>query len=480
MKLDVEKVVPWMSLLLACSCGAGTRQSETAAPVSGPRAADCSKDRKVVHLGALVDASGPMTTPLYAAAITLAANQMNEALRRGDCHDIEFEIAFGDDRSNTPAAARTEALRLVNEAGVLGLVSDSSGDTVAVNQLNYDPASPAARKVPVTCYQCSSGFLNDPGAVESDPLAQAAERDADNWLFRVFYNANFEAKVLDQIIVARPNHGDRTGDGNLKISVYADGGHKSLATALGPALPAYYTGRSSVEVVFLSTPANMASEWLRVVDDRNETSGLTDGEPDLVVLAMLPVNVVSAVRAYRSAGFKLPVVSNNSFRRNFILPKAGADAEGLEGSSVALVDGGPSGRAFVEAFRAANGQDPEQTSSGAYDATMTQILATLVAAADVGGIARVTSADVRAALPRVHDPAGDVIRPTVADLERAVRLVQQRRPIRYEGAYDDGTWDAAGDMFPRLVHWAVRGGKFVELESFQCDPAHPACPPHAP
>jgi ABC-type branched-subunit amino acid transport system substrate-binding protein len=477
MKDLVSRALLLVTIPLACACGAGAKQEAPGALAARePRAAGCSQEKRVVRLGALVDASGPTTTPLYGAAITLAANQMNEALRRGDCPDTEFEIVFGDDHGNTPATARTEALRLVNDAGVLGLVGDSSGDTVAANQLNYDPASPAARKVPITCYQCSSGFIHDPAVVEADPLTQAAERDTGNWLFRVFYNANFEAKVLDQIIVTRPNHGDRTGDGNLKISVYADPGHKSLATAIGPALTSYYAGKSSVEIVLLSSLANLATEWARVVDQRNETTGLTDGEPDVVVLAMLPINVVPAVHAYRSAGVQLPLLSNHSFRRNFILSKAGTDPEGLEGISVALVDKGPSGQAFVHAFTAATGQGPEQTTSGAYDATMTLILATLVAATEVGGIAKVTSADVRAALARVHDPAGEVIRPTVEDLERAVRLVKQRHPIRYEGAYDPGNWDAVGDMFPRLVHWAVQGGKFVEFESFQCDPAHPSCP----
>jgi hypothetical protein len=221
----------------------------------------------------------------------------------------------------------------------------------------------------------------------------------------------------------------------------------------------------------------MPAEWLRVVDGTNETSGVADGEPDYVVLAMLPVNVTAAVQAYRAGVFSLPVISNNSFRRNYILPLVGPGANGLEGSSVALANDDLSGQLFVAAFKAKNaGQGPEQTSSGAYDATVSLMLASLVAAKKVHGAGFVTPADVREALTEINEPHGVKIRPATASFAAAALLVLGGVPINYDGAYDADDWDAAGDIFPPLVHWTVENGVFVEHESYLCDPQNPLCP----
>jgi hypothetical protein len=426
----------------------------------------------VIKIGALDD---PGTTPLYGAAVRLAESQMNEALASLRS-SVRFKVLFGDDKGNNAAIAREEGLRLLGE-GVLGMVSDSSGDTLALNRLNYDPATPAPYKFPVVCYQCSNGAINNPNATDADPIAQATLRDTGNWLFRIFYNANFEARVIDQIIVAKPNLGDRNGDGKLKISIFADSGHTSLANAIAPTLRDYTSRTTSVEVVVLSAAQNYAAEWPAVVDNVNATTGATDGEPDYVVLAMLPVRVAPAVQAYRSAGYSLPIVSNNSFRRNYILPVIGPGANGLEGSSVALVNDDLSGELFVKAFTAANrGQGPEQTSAGAYDATATLMLATLVAARKVGKVARVTPGDVRQALTQINKSSGLKVRPAPSSFANALRAIDQKRTINYEGAYDRIDWDAVGDIFPPLVHWTVTNNQFVEQEAYVCDPAHPLCP----
>lgn len=428
--------------------------------------------KTVIKLGALDD---PTTTPLYGAGVRLAAAHMNEALKLLHAN-LEFRVVFGDDQKNTPTVAKTEALRLINTEHVLGMVSDSSGDTIQVNRLNYDPAS-GTPKVPVVCYQCSNGFINDPAAVDADALNQAALRDTNNWLFRIFYNANFEAKVIDQIILSKPNLGDRNGDGKLKLAIYADGGHASLANALGPTLSNYYSGASSVEIITLTTQANMAAEWPRVVDNTNENTGVVDGEPDYVVMAMLPTNVTAAVLAYRAGGFTLPIISNNSFRRNYILPLIGSGANGLEGSSVALANSSLSGKIFVNAFKAANGgQGPEQTSSGAYDATATLMLASLVAANKAHSTGLVTSAGIREGLTKINDRHGVTVRPGVVGFTVGAVLALTGLPLNYDGAYDDDDWNSVGDIFPPLVHWTVTNGQFVESESYLCDPANPLCP----
>ena len=434
------------------------------AHASGARCPETS----TIRIGALVDQTGASTSPLYRKAVELAASQMNEALRR-DHSCLTFEVVFGDTKS-TPALAQSEAIRLINQHGVVALVSDSSGDTVAVNRLNYDPASPALQKVPVTCFQCSSGFINDPTVVELDPLTQASERDLDNWLFRVFYNAKYEAAALVQVALGRTGPGS---DGHLKIGILADAGHRSLATSIVSTLPSYYTDPASTEIIFLSSLANIGADWARVVDGYNEGTAETDGPPDVVIMAMLPGSAAEGILSYRAAGYTYPILSNNSFRRDYILAYVGAVANGLEGSSVALVDDSRSGEAFVNAFQAFTGQRPELTSSGAYDATVSLMLAALAAH---GESDEITPAGVRTGLTRINAPRALKVRPRVVDFKVAALLLKLGLPINYEGAYDKLDWDEVGDIFPPLVHWKVEDQQFVEYESFHCDVANPLCP----
>jgi ABC-type branched-subunit amino acid transport system substrate-binding protein len=438
---------------------------------TGPAAA---AETTTIRIGAVVDQTGGSTSPLYRAAVELAARQINEALERSGGR-IRFEIVFGDSKSNPPFA-QGEALRLVNQERVNALVTDSSGVTVAVNRLNYDPASPSGQKVPITCFQCSSSFINDPNVTDADSVAQSAQRDLDNWLFRVFYVAKYEAAVLVQIALAATNGGKGNDDGNFKIGIFADGGHRALATAIGPTVASFYKGAAATEIIYMSTLDKLGADWSRVVDNVNETTGKTDGPPDVVLVAMLPEAAAAAIKAYRQAGHTIPILSNNSFRRNYILKTMGPEANGLEGSSVTLVDKSASGEAFLKAFQAATGQTPEMTSSGAYDATAMLMLAALVAAGDADKPRDITPADIRRGLTLINNPAGQVVRPTVEDFRSAIGSIAKGQPINYEGAYNPNDWDAVGDMFPPLVHWKVENQRFVEYELYRCSPQQPLCP----
>lgn len=423
--------------------------------------------QNVIRLGAVVDQTGGSTSPHYRQAIELAGRQMNEALAKA-ASPVRFEWAFGDSKS-TPPFAQAEALKLINEAGVKALVADSSGVTVAINRLNYEATSGAKGKVAITCFQCSSSFINDPTYEDKDAAVQAATRDADNWVHRVFYSAKYEAWALVQIVLNRL----KKGDAPIKIAVYADAGHRALATDIPKIVPTFHKGPFTIKTVYMSARDKIAEEWAKVVDDKDD-AGKTDRPPDVVVVAMLPDFSAIAVKTYGEAGHKIPLMVNNSFRRNYILKAVGALAEGAEGSSVTQADKGPSGAAFMAEFTKAFGEAPEMTSAGAYDSAATLMLAALVAAGD--GTKPVGPENIRSGLARINDKAGTVIRPTVEDFARAARIAAEGRTFDYEGAYHSIDWDAAGDMFPPLVRWRVENGRFVEYELYACSPAEPRCP----
>jgi ABC-type branched-subunit amino acid transport system substrate-binding protein len=340
MKRFSVRVVAKSALLLCCAVGYGS------AVRAAPPGAAAGQSETVIRLGALIDQTGSSTTPLFRSAVELAAAQMNEALDRA-ASPLRFQFVFADTRSD-PALTRVEALKLINQDGVTALVTDSSGDTVAANRLNYDTAAGASHKAAITCFQCSSSFIHDPNVTESDPAVQAAERDPDRWTFRVFYNARYEAAVILRVALAKLH---KQPGAPLKIGIFADGGHKSFAVGIAETLPALAGERATAEIVNVSKIEAIGKDWARLLDDRNETTGKTDGPPDLVVVAMLPAAATEAIKTYRQGGYQVPILSNNSFRRDYILAGIGKDADGLEGSSVGLVDRSKSGTSFVDAFR---------------------------------------------------------------------------------------------------------------------------------
>jgi ABC-type branched-subunit amino acid transport system substrate-binding protein len=433
----------------------------------------------VIKIGALVDQTGTSTSPHFTYAVELAFAQMNEALGYGAGNNDypEFVPVFGDTKS-TPAIARDLALNMINVEQVHAIVGDSSGDSVQVNRLNYDTTGMTIRKVPMTCFQCSSGFFNSPTATDPDPLTQLGFRDADNWMFRVFFNAGYEAVVMLRIAM-QTNNGDVNGDGLFKIDIYNDGGHASSAAALIAALPTMHPGPNTWERFTYTTPANIPVDLPKLTDSLNESTvpAVNDGLPDTVLVAALPGAVTPVVQQYRAAGYTIPLQSVNAFRRDYILAAVGATANGLEGSSVAVADDSPSGDAFINAFEDEFGAPPELTSSGAYDSAVTLMLATLVAQHKRHGRADlVTPADIREGLTKINHPNGTIIRPTVKDFKKAAKLILQGKKINYQGAFDPIDWDAAGDMFPPLVHWKVENAQFVEYERYDCTPATPDCP----
>jgi ABC-type branched-subunit amino acid transport system substrate-binding protein len=424
----------------------------------------------VVRIGALLDQSSASTSPDFQHAVALAGEQMNKALARAHA-PLRFDILYGNTKSD-PGQTLVEAKRLLGAEHVQALVSDSSIDTVKVNGLNYDLAS-TLPKVPVTCFQCSSSFFHDPTVTDPDPVTQAAERDADHWLFRVFYNARFEAAVITRLAIEKAGANKPGFAGRLLIGVFADPGHRSLAEAIPKVLPQLYSGPAKVAIHYVSSSEKIGPDWAAVVNS-------AEGTPNVLIVAMLPGNVTEAIRSYRAAGYKLPIVANNSFRRDFILKQIGPGANGLEGSSVMVADRSRNGSDFLRAFHAATGHRPEVTASGAYDSAATLMLAAVVAS-KAGTVAHpLTGADIRRGLTEINAKGGRAILPTVSGFTLAAKLGREGKPIDYHGAYDASGWDANGELYPPLVRWVVEHDRFVEREAYACTLQQPLCPPLAP
>ncbi len=440
-----------------------------------------------IPIGALVDNTGSGATLLYGAAATLATNQINEGIRSVS-GSVKFELNIRDSRGDA-TLSQMHALTLINEKKIRGLVSDISGVSLAANVLNYDPSKGATGKVPIACYACSSAFFNDPNyndAANPGSANEKATRDLDNWLFRAFFNSKYESLVGARIALGKGSKGDGdvNGDGKFKIAILAqdDSFGKSSAAKVIEAvdklhgtIPAYW------ETVYVSPSIDLANynwsnDFGKLLDNKGDDKdpGSASGEPDAVFLAVLPNLAMASVKAYRESKYDPALLSTTAFRRAYILQNLQTAANGVEGNSPPLYVDDESGRAFNAAMMAANGEPPEQLCSGTYDGAATLMLAALAAGLPLTDPSTVTSEAVRDAMTKLFDPAGEVIRPTVADFGKAYNALKAGKTINYKGA-SGVKYDAAGENFPRMVHWTVEGGRFKELEAYDCSPTSPNC-----
>jgi branched-chain amino acid transport system substrate-binding protein len=433
-----------------------------------------------IPIGALAALTGNGATLDHQKAFQLAQDQMNQALQKANSN-IRFAVTVADSQG-TATAATAAAMQLIGTTGVKGIVTDVSGDTVPVNMFNYDPAS-TLNKVPITCYACSSSFINNANATENDPIKQAAERDPDNWLYRVFFNSKYETLVQTQIALAKGTKGDVNGDGKFKVTIYAqnDAFGQSVSVGITNATNMLATIPTSIETIYVPPTAdvnsyNWAADLAKVTDNFNETTQMTDGIPDAIIVAVLSAGATATVQNYFNGGSTIPLEATTAFRRDYILRSIGAAANGVEGDSNYRYAKNDAGTAFGNAFKASAGNVPEQLSSGAYDSAMVLMLAALIAAQPLASPDDVTPTQIRDAIPSISDPNGLRVIPMVDSLEDAVSQIAAGKAIHYDGASGTCDFNAAGDLFPPLVHWKVVNQQFTELEAYNCSDAQPLCP----
>jgi hypothetical protein len=433
-----------------------------------------------IPIGALAALTGNGATLDHQKAFQLAQDQMNQALEKAKSN-IRFAVTIADSQG-TATAATAAAMQLIGTTGVKGIVTDVSGDTVPVNMFNYDPAS-ALNKVPITCYACSSSFINNPNAMETDPIKQQAERDPDNWLYRVFFNSKYETLVQTQIALAKGTKGDVNGDGKFKVTIYAqnDSFGQSVSVGITNATNMLATIPTSIETIYVPPTAdvnsyNWAADLAKVTDNFNDNTQMTDGLPDAIIVAVLSAGATATVQNYFNGGYTIPLEASTAFRRDYILRSIGAAANGVEGDSNYRYAKNDAGTAFASAFQASAGNVPEQLSSGAYDSAMVLMLAALIAAQPLDSPDDVMPVQIRDAIPKISDPNGLRVIPMVDSLESGVEQIAAGMAIHYDGASGTCDFSATGDLFPPLVHWKVENQQFTELEAYNCSDAQPLCP----
>jgi hypothetical protein len=439
----------------------------------------------VIHIGQDLDRSGSIATPSWSESVRLAIGTANQALKMAGRTDLRFDLVVGNS-GNAPDVARATATDLVRKGGARAILTDSSQDDIAINMLAYgDPAE--SLEVPIVCMACTSPEINDPAATDANPVKQEALRNSKHWNFRTSLADSYQERMLIRMLLLSGKNGDVNGDGRFKLSIYAsdDTFGRAFSNKL-KALAQGYRPDAAVEQVYVGKQVDPATyDWAadvrKLSDNKNESSGKTDGVPDAVVENTFPKLAMAFTRAWLEVGSKVRLVHAHNFRTARVIETLRERVEGQEGTSQAVLGDGPSAATFAKDLRAATGQAPAFRDSTAYDAANSVVLAALVAVQSekLADPARVTGAQLRDALGRINVRGGEPVFAGIEGMARAVRLIQEGRPINYAGASGPCDFDANGDIVAQLVRFRVENQAFVEVERFDCLENQDCPPMHA-
>jgi branched-chain amino acid transport system substrate-binding protein len=428
----------------------------------------------VILIGQDLDRTGSMATPSWSEAVRLAVGTANQALKVAGRTDLRFDLVTGNS-GNAPDVARATATELVRKDGARAIITDSSQDDIAVNMLAYgDPGE--SLEVPILCMACTAPEINDPAATDANPVKQMALRNSKHWNFRTVMSASYQARMLIRMLLSWGHNGDVDGDGRFKLSIYAgdDAYGRGFSNEL-KRIAQESRPDATVEQIYVGSQVDPATyDWAadvrRLADNKNESSGKIDGVPDAVVEITFPKLSIGFTRAWLAAGSKVHLVHTHNFRAARVIDALGDKLEGQEGTSQALLGQGPSAAAFASDLRAATGQEPAFRDSAAYDAATSVVLAALVAVQKekLADPAQLTGAQLRDALGSINVRGGEPVFAGIEGMVRAVRLIQENRPINYAGASGPCDFDANGDVVAQLVRFRVENKAFVDVERFDC------------
>lgn len=430
----------------------------------------------VLTYGAVLDRTGNIGMTSWFDAAALATAHANAGLTTAG-KSLQFKLATSDS-TNTPTIAVSRSLDLVQNQGAKAVITDSSQDDIALNTTFYDADATNDLNVPVICMTCTAPSINDPNAVNAtDPVNQAALRNGLHWNFRTVMNSDRQAAVLTRLAFGKAPGGDLNGDGKFKITFYATGsagagagfiaGVQAALDALkltpAPILEQLYQP-ATLDPNTYDFPGDIA----KLVDNKNDNTGMVDGYPDVIMVIAFPQYTAAFVKAYVNGGNKIPLLQSHTARFYSTLRTAGSSFEGQEGTSPAVLDNGVSGDLFASTYTAATSVTPQYLDSNTYDSAMLVMLAALAATRNLADPTALTGTQLRDSLLTVQNPRGTVVRTGPDEFAKAVGLLASGAPIQYLGASGPVTFDATGNVIDRIAHWKVVGGKFVDLETYDC------------
>jgi branched-chain amino acid transport system substrate-binding protein len=188
-----------------------------------------------------------------------------------------------------------------------------------------------------------------------------------------------------------------------------------------------------------------------------EVTAAMAGEPDGLYLVSYPIDGATIARAWISQGGPAKFLLNDGMNDKGFIEAVGAEHLSEAYGTSSGTDETPSTAYFNANYQAFSELDPGSPAAvQAYDAGAILGLAVVVA----GGA---DSAAIKDAVPKVVDPNGTVIHAGAEEFAKAIQLIKDGRPIKYEGVIGPIAFDQYGDITGPFRLWRITDGEITTV-----------------
>jgi len=186
-----------------------------------------------------------------------------------------------------------------------------------------------------------------------------------------------------------------------------------------------------------------------------EVTAALVGSPDALYLISYPVDGATIARTWISQGGVDKFLLNDGMNSADFVGAVGARYLNSASGTSSGTEPTPSTTYFDQAFKPFSGIDPDAPAADrSYDAGA--ILGLAVAQAG-----HADSADIRAAMRAVLNPAGTPIYAGTAQFSKGLALIKAGKPIRYIGVIGPVQFDPYGDIAGPFRLWKITNGQVV-------------------
>lgn len=187
-----------------------------------------------------------------------------------------------------------------------------------------------------------------------------------------------------------------------------------------------------------------------------EATAAMDGDPEALYLVSYPVDGATIARAWISQGGPQKFLLNDGMNSSDFIESVGAQYLGDAYGTSSGTEPTASTEYFYENYEAFSGgiKPDAPAADRSYDAGAIVGLA----------IAQAGSTDpkaIAAAIPMVTDPAGEPVYAGKEGLGKALRLIGEGKPVRYEGVIGPVSFDEFGDISGPFRLWRIQDGEVV-------------------
>ncbi len=196
---------------------------------------------------------------------------------------------------------------------------------------------------------------------------------------------------------------------------------------------------------------------------QSEVTKAMEGEPDGLYLISYPVDGATIARAWISQGGVQKFLLNDGMNSKDFITAVGAEYLNEAYGTSSGTSPTKSTEYFNANYKAFSNIEPSNPAADrSYDAGAIVGLAIAAAGSD-------KSADIREAIYKVVDPKGEPIYAGKEEFAKALKLIGEGKPIRYEGVIGPVAFDKYGDITGPFRLWKIKDGEVTTVGEMSTD-----------